>query len=70
MSSQFSWSANAAGTPGDMKELLDGMIRNRLETFDPKGKMVISVGGHMECDDCDKKTGCRQNINISISAAA
>lgn len=45
------------------------LIEQIASTFDPEGKLSVSAYGHMGFGDWDKKTGCYQSVNITVSAA-
>lgn len=42
-------------------------IEQCLGTFDPETQVSVSANGHMGFADWDKKTGCFQSVNISVS---
>ncbi len=43
------------------------MLEQVLSTFDAAQQVEISANGHMGFADWDAKTGCYQNVNISIA---
>ena len=43
------------------------LIEQVLATFDAEGKVSVSANGHMGFGDWDKKTGCYQSVNITIT---
>jgi hypothetical protein len=43
------------------------LLEQITTTFDPEGQLTVSAVGHMGFADWDKKTGCYQSVNITVT---
>ena len=43
------------------------LLEQILSTFDPTRAVAVSAYGHMGFSDWDKKTGCYQSVNITVT---
>jgi hypothetical protein len=46
------------------------LIEQILSTFDPAQRVTVAAHGHMGFGNWDEKTGCYQNVNLSIAGVA
>ena len=49
-----------------VKQVAD-LCEQILATFDPNNQVAISANGHMGFADWDKKTGCYQSVNLTVT---
>jgi hypothetical protein len=55
-----------AGEKQTVQQVSD-LCEQILSTFDPDNQVAIVANGHMGFADWDKKTGCYQSVNITVT---